>query len=264
MHEENGAKNQFCLSDLEVNSSDIVRVYDAFANCESPKLLDALLSMESNWHTNTMLLSDTARVTLLRRIDANLEVMRYLSPSITVSDKLIVPWQCFELLDYNGTLQRRMGAAVLNLSKIPQANYVINQYGSAKSINAFMQTMVEHDGENPVDELWASGIAFDASELRDTSWSNVLAMHIWLPQTLTERELYFTLGHLFWSITYDGFNNSMSSLEDAIDIPYAKPTGIPVSFYDDYDLKMSHFTELLNYSIWSEVVVAAESLCKSA
>lgn len=97
MHVEQCAKNQAYSSEMNVNPGDITSIYKALCDCDSCKLLDAVLRIEAGQKALS-LLPPAKREVLHCRLKTDLEVMRNLDPRDSGAAEVLSPGQYFEVL----------------------------------------------------------------------------------------------------------------------------------------------------------------------
>ncbi|MDO4290308.1 MAG: hypothetical protein Q4C41_03645 [Eggerthellaceae bacterium] len=199
---------QFCLSELEVDRSDVTTVSEALRACEARLLLPLVMRAEAGWRVSPDALDGACRKTLLRKIEAALSLMGSLSPSGGAhAEDVIVPWERFEVCDANGVLLRRVGAAVLDEGDAASMRLLL--HGGARRVAdlACLDVAAKRFAPAGEGDAWRwRNLAQSLVPLAFEPWEETLARRIWLPRSLCEKERYYVLGSVFWAMTYLGFN----------------------------------------------------------
>lgn len=265
---------QFCLEGLEAHAEDILSVREAFAACDSNKLLAAVLRENAGWRMPTSVLGDKQRATLLRKIESTLAVMAATTPLPQPHSALtIVPWEHFALASASGAFRRSIGAVMVDVSEHRAAQAALRLCGGRMRSPAGMLRARRKYLAEPCVGLWEwgkfgsslDGFAFE-------SWSNCLAQRVWLPRSLCEYERYCVLASVFWSMTYLGFNEEDGHMQwgerltaRASRVVFAASASSTIGVVDPNEdealaKKMRRFVDFLNYGSWVDFLAAVVAL----
>lgn len=284
--------HQFCLSELEVDRSDVTTVGEALRVCDARLLLPLVMRAEAGWRVSPDALDGACRRTLLRKIEAALNLMGSVSPRGGArAESIVVPWERFEARDASGALLRRVSAAVLDEGDAAPMRLLLQ--GGARRVADLARLDAAAKRFAPAGEgdawRWHS-LAQSLVPLAFEPWEETLARRIWLPRSLCEKERYYVLGSVFWAMTYLGFNaasriNSTEG-EDASRFAVrhaahfvasrggeeafaflpeapresASPSDAGVRFDADYLNRLTRAAQLLNYNSWIDLLEAFTAL----
>lgn len=253
---------EFFLSDLKVEASDITSLHNAFAHADPDFLLDAVLMADPAFRCSPAAICGSARDRLLRRVGATLELMYSMEPIVEESrTQLIVPWQDYRCAEEDQQIVRGVGSCILEFGSLPEARAELERYGGRLLTMPAFAALVD-EGDHPLDALEQSGLLEPIQIISLESWPEALGRCIWLPSTLCELERYAVLASVFWSMTYGGF--ACCTQSSGVREGHRAPSCSSTSLWAEYAEKMELFAEALSYNAWVETVRAGEALCACA
>lgn len=249
---------EFFLTALKIEDKDITSLYDAFRRADPSCLLNALLLIDASWRSSPSSIHGQARQSLVRRIEASLNLMHALDPAVgRICNELIIPWQDFHSSDDSRQIARGLGACILDCNSVQAADSEVSKLGGhIFSMSGFHERI--QGGEDPLEMLESIGLLKPISIISMESWPEIMGRTIWLPSSLCTLEWHSVLASVFWSMTYSGFGDAID--RDARMGRQAQISDDVALF--DYKKKMDLFADVLNYNNWVDTVRAGKDLAE--
>lgn len=250
---------RFCLSDVEVSSSDVGTVKEFLSKADPAVLVDHILVGQAGWGCEIADIDGAAKSMLIDRVCSILELMSEMEADVDVDPgSILVPWQWFDTSDRFGGFRRFVGAALIRFDRLSLADRAIARMGGyAETVSAMREASSLIGGIAPCSELSDIGAATDIADISGESWPKVLGRSLWLPRALSVTERAMALSHIFWNMTYMGFGVDWKGA-------YARPQGHALGDHVKEDIefqcKMEAFVDLLNYNSWLSCIDAAKEL----
>ncbi|WP_165172280.1 hypothetical protein [Adlercreutzia sp. ZJ242] len=276
-----GNGRQFCFGELEVSADDVITVREALASCGARDLLEAVLGAEAGWRVSVDALDGACAEALARKIEASLRCMLSVPPCADAHpESLVVPWERLEVIDAQGTLRRRVGAAVLDSGNVPEMAALLDG-GAARVAGLAALRDAEGSAERAcAGRPWAWGrLARSVLPLAFEPWSETLGRRMWVPRSLCEKERCLAVGSVFWAMTYFGFGATRARRppcgaawrkerflreEDGLSwggmFAPEVPEGRLPPLDEDYARRLARIAELFNYNSWIDLLQALVEL----
>ncbi len=247
---------EFFLAALKIEDKDITSLYDAFRRADPSCLLNALLSIDHSWRSSPSSIHGQARQSLVRRIEASLNLMYALDPAVgSICNELIIPWQDFRPSDDGRQIARGLGACILDCNSVQLADSEVSKLGgNIFSVSGFHERV--QGGEDPLEMLENIGLLKPINIISMEAWPEIMGRTVWLPSSLCTFEWHSVLASVFWSMTYSGLGNAVDH-----DARMGKQGQVSddMAFFD-YKKKMELFADVLNYNNWVDTVRAGKGL----
>lgn len=195
--------------DLEVDEEDIGPLREAFEGCSPDELLAAILRHEVGWRIRADALESRAYAMLMRKmidaLDAMLEIER--TAPCADRDRVVGPLWRFVANGSQHCLEHSVGAALYVRDRSEAVNGLL--HAGVERVRTWDELRELQRGLDANDELGEAGMpAFEGSiaALSQLPWDEALALPLWLPKGLSDRERYAVLARAFWALTYRGFS----------------------------------------------------------
>lgn len=251
-------KAQLCLSTVCVRAEDVKSVEEAIRSCDRGRLLSSILWEWSGWHADLDLMPGRARAALRRKLRSMIALMLSAGADRAPHGRIIIPMQAYRLVDARGLLERRIGAAVADLTRMHLADDLALAAGGRACSVEEMRCVEELFGDaDPVEVIALTGSLADAGCLAGAPWPTVLGMPIWLPSDLSAAERAMVLAHVVWIMVSEGFAPHMRGEEGAHGSLGALCRPIPDASGCE---KVGLLVNLMNYNSCLDSIEAAGSL----
>lgn len=256
------AAMQFCLTEVEVRPSDITSVKERIGSVDPRDLVDHMLIEQGCWDPGIACVGGAARAMLSARIAALIELMAAIpSEPAAFASRIIIPCQQFWRIDDRGAFRRSVGAALVDLDHLAQAEAVVARAEEQPiSLAAWQRYCCSSLAGSLFDELLMCDAVFESAALADAPWPDVLGCRIWIPSELTRTEVAMMLADVLWSMTSRGFGFDPASVAAAP--PVSSSEEVPVRD-PAYQEKLSAFCEALNFNGWAAAIKAASQAARS-
>lgn len=251
-------KTELLLNKIEVSGKDVTTLRSAFSECNGAMLVDPLMYKEAKWSFKPSALSGKARLSLIKKIDATLNLfnsVKLLSESM--SEAIIIPWQHFHVMSDVNKIERIVEAALFKPSKMYTAMNLIEEIGAASVCSVDLpDSAICADYQRVIDACINTDCITEIGRIECDNWNRVLGMHIWIPSDLCYSEKAMMLASVFWAMTYDGFGIDTDSIEVFEDDLKFDELPLDVNLIS----KMDKVEDALNYRSWAKSIIAAKML----
>ncbi len=205
----------FC--DLAVDRADIVPLREALGDCSPDELLMAVLRHEAGWRIQSDALESRTYAMLMRRVTDALDGMMEGEAREPVAEREVVigPLWCFLAGRGGRHLEHSMGAALYSHESAHAGRALLAEGVRRVCTWDELREVRRHlDRGLFTDDVGFSALKGSIVRLSHMSWDEALALPIWLPGDLSDRERYAVLAKVFWAMTYRGFSREEQERTD--------------------------------------------------